>query len=118
MRDFKKLMIWQLGMEIVDKVYDVVGSLPSDERYGLRSQMTRCAISIPSNIAEGSAKKSAKDYGRYLENSMGSAFELETHSLVVQRRGWVMDALIVELLDKIKSEQKMLTKFIEKVDGN
>ena len=118
MRDFKKLFIWQLGMEIVDKVYDVVGSLPTDERYGMRSQMTRSAISIPSNIAEGSAKKSAKEYRRYLEISMGSAFELETHSLVVQRRGWVKDTLIVELLDKIKSEQMMLTKFIEKVDGN
>jgi four helix bundle protein len=118
MRDFKKLMIWQLGMEIVDKVYDVVGSLPPDERYGMRSQMTRCAISIPSNIAEGSAKKSEKDYRRYVEISLGSAFELETQSMVVQRRGWVKEALIAELLEKVKTEQKMLTKFIEKVDGN
>jgi four helix bundle protein len=118
MRDFKKLMIWQLGMEIVDKVYDVVSSLPADERYGMRSQMTRSAISIPSNIAEGSAKKSERDYRRYVEISLGSAFELETHSLVVQRRGWVKDDLILELLDKVKSEQKMLTKFIEKIEGN
>jgi four helix bundle protein len=50
MKDFKKLLIWQLGMEIIDKVYDIVPLLPQDERYGLRSQMTRSAVSIPSNI--------------------------------------------------------------------
>jgi four helix bundle protein len=55
MKDFKKLLIWQLGMEIVDSVYGIVPMLPQEERYGLRSQITRSAVSIPSNIAEGSA---------------------------------------------------------------
>ena len=52
MKDFKKLMIWQLGMDIVDSIYEIIPSLPSDERFGIRSQMTRCAVSIPGNIAE------------------------------------------------------------------
>ena len=117
MKDFKKLLIWQLGMDIVDKVYDVASFLPSDEKYGIRSQMTRSAVSITANIAEGSAKRSMKDYVRFLEMSMGSAFELETHSLVVQRRKWIKEELILELLEMIKSEQRMLSKFIEKVQG-
>ncbi len=115
MRDFKKLLIWQQGMIIVDKVYDIIHYLPVEEKFGMRSQMTRSATAIPANIAEGSAKRSEKDYVRYVEISFGSAFELETHLLIVQKRKWVEAKMIVELLDVIKTEQKMLAKFIDKV---
>ena len=116
MKDFKKLLIWQLGMNIVDKVYDVVVFLPAEERYGMRSQLTRSASSIPANVAEGSAKRSVKEYIKYVETSLGSAFELETHSLIVQRRRWANDdKLIQELLEMVKHEQRMLVKFIEKL---
>jgi len=98
MRDFKKLLIWQLGMDIVDKVYDLVPMFPQEEKYGMRSQMTRSAISIPSNIAEGSAKRSEKEYIKYVEISQGSAFELETHTLLAQRRNWVEEKLITEFV--------------------
>jgi four helix bundle protein len=115
MRNFKKLMIWQVGMQIVDKVYDVVPFLPNEEKFGLRLQMTKSATSIPSNIAEGSAKRSQKDYLRFVEISLASSFELETHSLVVQNRRWVSDELISELLVLVEKEQKMISKFIEKL---
>jgi four helix bundle protein len=115
MRDFKKLLIWQTGMAIVDKTYDVLAFLPAEERYGLRVQLTRCAVSIPSNIAEGSAKRSEKDYLRYVEISLGSSFELETQLIVVQRRKWAEEETIEELLDLIKQEQKMISKFIDKL---
>ena len=117
MRDFKKLLVWQLGMDIVDKVYEIMPFLPQEEKYGIKSQMTRSAISIPSNIAEGSAKKSMKEYIRYLEIALGSAFELETHAMVVQRRKWTSKELIVELLEMVGREQKMLSKFIEKLES-
>jgi four helix bundle protein len=117
MRDFKKLLIWQLGMDIVDKVYDVVLHLPLEEKYGLKSQMTRSASSVPSNIAEGSAKRSVKEYVRYIEISQGSAFDLETHALIVSRRNWVREELISELLEMVRQEQKMISKFIDKLDG-
>lgn len=94
MRDFKKLTIWQSGMDIVDRVYDIVPLLPKDEKFGMVSQMTRSATSIPANIAEGSAKRSTKEYMRYVEVAFGSAFELETHVLVVQRRRWIDEKLI------------------------
>jgi four helix bundle protein len=115
MKDFKKLLIWQQGMIIVDKVYSLVPYLPVEEKFGLRSQITRSATSIPANIAEGSAKRSEKDYIRFVEISFGSAFELETHLLIVQRRKWVDEKMIIELLSDIKTEQKMLAKFIDKV---
>jgi four helix bundle protein len=115
MRDFKKLKIWQTGMKIVDKVYDLVPSLPAEEKYGLRSQMTRSAIAIPSNIAEGSEKRSSKDYLRYVEISLASTFELETHSLVVRNRNWIGQEAIDELLSLIKEEQRMISGFMEKI---
>ena len=117
MKDFKKLLIWQLGMEMVDKVYDMVALLPSDEKYGLRSQMTRCAVSIPANIAEGSAKRSVKDYISYIEIALGSAFELETHSIVVQRRKWMNEELMNELGEMIRREQKMISGFLDKLEA-
>ena len=115
MRDFKKLLIWQLGMDVVDKVYRIAGSLPSDEKYGIRGQMTRSAVSIPGNIAEGSAKTSQKDYLRFREISLGSTFELETHLMIVQRRKWVEEKEISELLEMVNKEQKMISSFIDKL---
>jgi hypothetical protein len=101
MRDFKKLLIWQLGMDIVDKVYEIVPMLLQEEKYGMRSQMTR----------------SEKEYIKYVETSQGSAFELETHTLSVQRRKWADEKLITELLEIVRREQKMIVKFIEKLEA-
>jgi four helix bundle protein len=115
MRDFKKLKIWQMGMKIVDKVYDIVPLLPAEEKYGLRSQMTRSATAIPSNIAEGSAKRSQKDYLRYIEIAFASSYELETHSLIVLNRNWVAKDLIDELLALLEEEQKMIFGFMDKL---
>lgn len=113
MKDFKKLMIWQKGMAIVDHIYDLTPLLPSEEKYGIRSQLTRAAVSVPANIAEGSAKSSEKDYKRILEISLGSAFELETLLIVIQRRQWVEENLVIELVDGVKEEQRMLQSFIK-----
>jgi hypothetical protein len=67
MKNFRELRIWQKGMEIAGQVYKLVESFPKEERFGLSLQMTKAAISIPSNIAEGSSRTSEKDYNRFLE---------------------------------------------------
>jgi four helix bundle protein len=85
MRDFKKLLIWQKAMDVVHSVYQSVEKFPQEERYGLRSQVTRSAVSIVANIAEGSAKSSEKEKKVYMERALGSAFELETHMLIVEK---------------------------------
>lgn len=116
MKDFKKLNIWQLGMEIVDKVYDQVPMFPPEERYGLRSQITRCAVSVPSNIAEGSAKRSNKEKIRFMEISLGSAFELETQLLTVKKRNWIEGEPIDELIKLVRTEQSMISKYIDRLE--
>jgi four helix bundle protein len=116
MKDFKKLQIWQLGMEIVDQVYSMVPSLPSDEKFGMKSQVTRAAVSVPANIAEGNGKRSEKDKKRFIEIALGSAFELETH-LIIKNRKWVNEGLMDELIEKVRREQKMIDGFIDKL-GN
>lgn len=115
MKDFKKLLIWQKGMEIVRMVYQLASQLPDNEKFGLRSQITRAAVSIPSNIAEGSAKKSKKEHERFLEIALGSVFELETQILVVDQLSLGEKQLRMSLLTKIDEEQKMLMSFIKKV---
>jgi four helix bundle protein len=115
MKDFKKLLIWQLGMEIVNKVYDVSALIPSDERFGMKSQVTRAAVSIPANIAEGSAKRSNKEYVRFVEIAQGSAFELETHLLIIESRKWVDKKIIEELVEMVRREQKMIDGFLDKL---
>lgn len=108
-------MVWQKGMDLVDRIYDLSVLLPADEKFGIRSQLTKAAVSIPLNVAEGSAKSSEKDYKRFLEMSLGSAFEVETLLIVIERRKWVREKVINELLDWVDEEQKMLVSFIKRL---
>lgn len=111
MRDFKKLKIWQKGFEIAIKAYELTSSFPKSEQYGLVSQINRCAISIISNIAEGSSRASDRDYKRFVEISIGSTFELETQLIISQAIKMGEGELITELLIEIDEEQKMLFAF-------
>src|SRR5687767_4875883 len=111
MRDFKKLRIWQKGFEIAIKAYELTSLFPKSEQYGLISQINRSSISIISNIAEGSSRASDKEYRRFIEISIGSTFELETQILISQAISFGKADLIVELLEKIDEEQKMLFAF-------
>lgn len=117
MRDFKKLLIWKKAMEVVSAVYKSVEKFPKEERYGLRSQVTRSAVSIAANIAEGSAKSSQKEYKYYTEVALGSSYELETHMLIVEKLGWLLAEEVKEILGLIEEEQRMLSSFIDKLKG-
>lgn len=116
MKNYKKLKVWQKGMEIVMATYNLAKQLPAEEKFGLRSQITRCAVSIPSNIAEGSAKTSRKDYKNYLEISLGSTHELETQILIIEMLRFGDPGLIESLLQGVDEEQKMLQSFIKAVE--
>ena len=82
MRNFKELKIWQKGFDIAVKSFKLTSTFPREEKYGIVSQITRAAVSISSNIAEGSSRYSEKDYSRFVEISLGSSFELETQLLI------------------------------------
>ena len=109
--NFKKLKIWELSMDFVDTIYEFCASLPDSEKFGLRSQLTRCSVSIPSNIAEGSAKKSSADFLRFLAISLGSAYEAETQLLICQRRNLGNEALSTEALNCVIPLQKSILSF-------
>lgn len=116
MRDFKKLKIWQSGIQLVEQVYQVTDTFPNTEKFGLTSQMTRAAVSIPSNIAEGGARNSQKEYKRFLEIALGSAFELETQLIITGKLGWVDKEASNELLNAVIEEQKMISGFIRQLE--
>lgn len=112
MRNFKELKIWQKGFEIAVDTYKITASFPSSEKFGISSQITRAAVSIPSNVAEGSSRKSEKDYHRFVEISLGSSFELETQILIAKAVGLNQNIGYDNLLSKINEEQKMLASFM------
>jgi four helix bundle protein len=115
MKNYQKLKVWQKGMDIVASTYTIAAQLPPEEKFGLRPQITRCSVSIPSNIAEGSAKSSKKDYKNYLETSLGSTYELETQLLIMERLMFGDKALRDSLLKMVDEEEKMLQSFILKI---
>jgi len=115
MRDFKQLKIWQNGFKIAVRSFHLVKNFPNEEKYGLSSQITRSAVSIPSNIAEGSSRTSKKDYSRFIEIALGSTFELETQLLIAQAVSYGNEDLIVDILKSVDEEQKMLMSFMSKL---
>jgi len=111
MHNFKKLKIWSESMQLVSESYKVTKTFPKFETYGLMSQMNRCAVSIPSNISEGSSKSSDKHFSTYLEHSLGSAFEWETQLNVAFNENYISEEKFKELEEKIKQIQKMISGF-------
>lgn len=110
--NFKKLNIWQESMKLIDKTYKLTASFPSFEQFGLRSQMNRCAVSIASNIAEGTSKSSNTHFIHYLEMSLGSAFEWETQLNICLRQDYIEKNLFLDLEDSIKAIQSKISNFI------
>lgn len=117
MTNFRNLKIWQTGMALVMTIYKLCEILPKEEKFGLKSQITRAAISIPSNIAEGSSRSSNKDFKRFLEISLGSAFEVETQLLIIQKLQWIKIDQISHILNTLHEEQKMINGLINKLQS-
>jgi four helix bundle protein len=102
-------------MTLVEQVYLMVDKFPNKEQYVLVQQMTRCAISIPSNIAEGSAKESQKDFARFLGIALGSSYELETQILLASKLGYCNNTQ--EIIDLLQSLQRRISGFIKKLNA-
>jgi len=85
MHQFEKLKIWQKAMDITENVYKICSELPSDEKFNLISQIKRCAVSIPSNIAEGSGRNSNNEFAHFLGIANGSTYELITQLMISKR---------------------------------
>lgn len=113
--NFKKLIIWQQAMDLCDLVYSYTDSLPNNERYNLISQMQKSSVSIPSNIAEGSAKRTELHFAEFLTTSLASGYELETQILICDRRQYGKKTDLDKLLLKVTDLQSKIFNFREKI---
>jgi len=108
MKNFKNLKVWQNGIELVINIYKETEVFPKEEIYGLTSQIKRSAISIPSNIAEGSGRGTDKDFHRFLDVALGSSFELETQLIIANRLKFLTNERFSTLNEQLGEEQKMI----------
>jgi len=111
MRDYKELLVWQKSINLVSNIYKLCEILPQNEQYALSSQIKRSAVSIPSNIAEGSGRNSTKEFIQFLYISLGSACELETQLIIANNLGFIN--LSSKYIDAINEIRKMLNGLIK-----
>ena len=117
MKNYKELTVWKRGIELVKAVYIISKQFPSEEKFGIISQITRAAVSIPANITEGNSRNSDKDYGRFLQIALGSAFEVQTYLIIAKDMNWAKNENIEAIELMLEEEIKMLHVFIKKLLG-
>jgi len=118
MKHYQELNVWRQGIELVKMSFALTKKLPSHEKYGVISQLTRAAVSIPANIAEGSSRNSDKDYARFLQIALGSAFELQTYFVIAKEMNWLNAEDIERANQLLEPEIKMIHSFLKKLKAN
>jgi four helix bundle protein len=108
--NYKNLKIWLLGIIIANEISDLLIEFPKHERYDLSSQISRCSVSMPSNIAEGSSRTD-KSFSHFLDISLGSSFELITQLLIAKHRKYINEIQFNQLEIKIEEFQRMTMGF-------
>jgi four helix bundle protein len=116
MRSYRDLKVWQDAMDLAVRIYGVTDVFPAQERYGLVQQMRKAAVSVPSNIAEGYGRRTARQRYHFLENSLGSLFELETQTELSTRLGFLQPRDAAELADTIRGIGRGLTALMRYVE--
>ena len=112
MKSFTDLDVWKESRKLASDIYHLTKAFPKDEVFGLTSQMRRCAVSIPSNIAEGNGRRSPKDTMNFLHIARGSLFELETQTYIAFDQNYINDKLLKITLEQITSCKKLVNGFI------
>jgi four helix bundle protein len=105
---YRDLKVWQFSMDLAEQIYCLTESFPKHEVYQLSSQMQRAAVSIPSNIAEGHARDSTKEFLRHLSIALGSLAELETQVIIAERRVYIEKEKLLFILNKTDETGRML----------
>lgn len=108
MHNFKDLKVWQKSIDLTSEIYEMLSGFPSDEKFGLISQIKRASVSIPSNIAEGAGRSSGKEFKYFLSISLGSSFEIETKFIIANRLGLIDNEKMENFANKISEIQKMI----------
>ena len=115
-KSFKDLVIWQRSVRLVENIYETTGSFPKEELYGLSAQLRRGAVSIPSNIAEGFARRHNAEYKQFLYISMGSLAEVSTQLIIATNLGCLSEENSKRLLVEVEEISKMTMGLIKKLD--
>lgn len=111
MHQFKELEIWKRSRFFCSQIYTVASKFPSDEKFGITNQLRRESVSVPSNIAEGSSRNSNKDFSRFLEIAIGSAYEIETQLLISLDLNFFNSDELNNLLEELNEIIKMISRF-------
>lgn len=114
---FRELLIWQKSIDLVDIVYEITGSFPQSELFGLTSQSRRSAVSVPSNIAEGSQRTSDREFARFILIAKGSLAELFTQMFIAKRRSLLTHEQAILVFGRIEEINKMLYSFYRKLNA-
>ena len=118
MRDYRKLEIWQIAISLCMKIYDMTDKFPDSEKFGLVSQMRRAAVSIPSNIAEGSGRGSDRDFYYFLGIAKGSLNELQTQMYIAEGREYIHSEEAAILNAEMDALGAKLFRFMDALHGN
>jgi four helix bundle protein len=116
-RGYQDLIVWQKAMTLVNRIYLLTRQFPSDERFGLTSQMRRAAVSVPSNIAEGQARHSTGEFIQFISHAEGSVAELETQLLICVDLAYCSQDDSQPLIDLLLELKKMLNGLRRKLQG-
>ncbi len=111
MHNFQKLLFWQKSIVLTKEIYLLSRTISADEKFGLISQMKRSAISIPSNIAEGSVRNTNKEFNHFLAIALGSSFELQTQLILSKEQNLLNEDSVQKILPEIIEIQKMIYSF-------
>lgn len=118
MTPFRNLIIWQKSMNLVTKIYKTTRQFPKEELFGLTSQIRRSAISIPSNIAEGSGRDGINDYLKFLNIAISSLFELQTQIEIAKNIEYLQENEFVNLYEDTRELERMMVSYINKIKEN
>lgn len=113
----KDLIVWKKSIDFVTELYSLTGRFPDAERFGLTNQMRRCSVSVPSNIAEGAARKSNKEFVRFLYISLGSASELQTQLVISRNLNFISPEQYEEFNSQVEEISRMISGLIRSVES-
>lgn len=116
MHNYKKLAVWKKGIDLATAIYKVTQQFPGEEKYGITSQMRRCAVSISSNVAEGAGRNSDNEFRHFLNIAFGSCSELETQLIISNKLKYITENEFDTISPKLVEVQKMIFTLIKKFE--
>lgn len=115
-KSHRDLIAWQKAMNLAQTIYDLTRNFPKEEIYGLTSQVRRCAVSVPANIAEGQGRRSKKEFQQFLGHARGSLLELDTHLELALRFGYIDSEAYQNVLPQVQEVGRILNGLLRSLD--